>query len=104
MKNNITKKITTVLTATLLSIVSVTAMACPKGTTLTGGIGANHKGGSCVPINGKKQAAHLKQAEQKTITTATAKKQTSTNTTTSAQTKVNSIVPTEKNDKVTKTK
>lgn len=33
---------------------SGTAMACPKGTTLVGGTGPNHKGGKCVVVkNGK---------------------------------------------------
>ncbi len=48
------KKITTVLTASLFALFSATAMACPQGTTLTGGKGANHKGGKCVSITNVK--------------------------------------------------
>jgi hypothetical protein len=32
----------------LLSVVSVSALACPKGTHPTGGSGSHHKGGTCV--------------------------------------------------------
>ena len=31
-----------------LSLVSLTSLACPKGTTLVGGTGPCHKGGTCV--------------------------------------------------------
>ena len=31
-----------------LSLVSLTSLACPKGTTLVGGTGPHHKGGTCV--------------------------------------------------------
>ena len=95
MKNNATKKIATVLTATLFSVLSATAMACPKGTTLTGGTGPNHKGGSCVPVNVQKQTAPLKQVEQKATTTtkqqATNLKQTTTHTATTTQMKANTL-------------
>ena len=46
------KKIVSIALATTLALASVSAMACPKGTTLTGGVGKNHKGGSCVPKSG----------------------------------------------------
>lgn len=42
------KKIATILTAIILASASANAMACPKGTTLVGGTGPNHKGGKCV--------------------------------------------------------
>ena len=51
------KKITRLLSVGFISFISVTAMACPKGTTLTGGTGPNHKGGTCVPVNAQKQVA-----------------------------------------------
>ena len=50
------KKISTILTAGIFTILSATAFACPQGTTLTGGTGANHKGGTCVSIT--KDAKH----------------------------------------------
>jgi hypothetical protein len=31
-----------------LSLVSLTSFACPKGTSLVGGTGPHHKGGTCV--------------------------------------------------------
>ena len=31
-----------------LSLVSLNSLACPKGTSLTGGTGPHHKGGTCV--------------------------------------------------------
>ena len=49
------KKITTLVTAGLFTILSASAFACPKGTTLVGGTGPNHKGGSCVAANGAAQ-------------------------------------------------
>ena len=42
------KKISTFIAAGLLTTISATAFACPRGTTLSGGTGANHKGGKCV--------------------------------------------------------
>ncbi len=51
------KKITRLLSVGFISFISVTAMACPKGTTLTGGTGPNHKGGTCVPVNAQKLVA-----------------------------------------------
>ncbi len=50
------KKISKILTAGIFTMLSVTAFACPQGTTLTGGTGANHKGGTCVSI--AKDAKH----------------------------------------------
>ncbi|MNR85112.1 hypothetical protein D3C72_159330 [compost metagenome] len=42
------KKISTFITAGLFTTLSATAFACPQGTALSGGTGANHKGGKCV--------------------------------------------------------
>jgi hypothetical protein len=42
------KKLSTILTAGVLAMLSVSAFACPKGTQLQGGTGPNHKGGKCV--------------------------------------------------------
>ena len=44
------KKISTILTAAIFSLLSATAFACHQGTSLTGGTGANHKGGKCVAV------------------------------------------------------
>ena len=57
------KKITTLLTAGLLTVISASAIACPKGTTLVGGTGPNHKGGSCVAVNPAAQAAQKAKAD-----------------------------------------
>lgn len=56
-------KLTTFVLVTTLSIFSASAMACPKGTSLSGGIGMHHQGGKCVS-NGllKKQAQEAKKA------------------------------------------
>lgn len=43
------KKISTFIAAGLFTTLSATAFGCPQGTTLSGGTGANHKGGKCVP-------------------------------------------------------
>ncbi len=43
------KKIISVVFAVALGCASVSAMACPKGSTLTGGVGKHHKGGKCSP-------------------------------------------------------
>ena len=42
------KKISTFIAAGLFTTLSATAFACPQGTTLSGGTGANHKGGKCI--------------------------------------------------------
>lgn len=41
------KKTIAVILVSLLSIATVSAQACPKGTHPTGGTGSHHKGGSC---------------------------------------------------------
>lgn len=82
---NTMKKITTLLTAGLFSVLSASAFACPKGTTLTGGTGPNHKGGSCVAVNGVAQKA--KTSEVKAETTKMKDKTTTTNKTATAKSK-----------------
>ena len=52
------KKLSTIFTAAIFTMLSATAFACPKGMTMTGGTGPNHKGGTCVTIKeAKKHAA-----------------------------------------------
>ena len=58
----IMKKIATILTAGLFTVLSASAFACPKGTQLQGGTGPNHKGGKCVVV---KQATPTKAQEKK---------------------------------------
>ncbi len=57
------KKLTALVLVTVLSTFSVSAMACPKGTSLSGGVGMHHQGGKCIS-NGllKKQALEAKKA------------------------------------------
>ncbi|MFN3290199.1 MAG: hypothetical protein ACK410_07245 [Acinetobacter sp.] len=56
------KKISTFIAAGLFTMLSATAFACPQGTTLSGGTGANHKGGKCVAtINVAKHDPAMKQ-------------------------------------------
>lgn len=59
------KKIATILTAIILASASANAMACPKGTTLVGGTGPNHKGGKCVKKADAPKKAN-KKADKKT--------------------------------------
>jgi hypothetical protein len=61
------KKINTIFTAAIFSMLSMTAFACPKGTTMTGGTGPNHQGGKCVATAHatKHKANHEKKAEHK---------------------------------------
>lgn len=66
------KKLSTILTAGVLAMLSVSAFACPKGTQLQGGTGPNHKGGKCVAADGKatakKEVAKAKQDVKKDMT------------------------------------
>ena len=71
---NTMKKLTTILIASIFSMLSATTFACPKGTTLTGGTGPNHKGGTCVPID---QAKHVNTKTQNTATKTTLTKSNS---------------------------
>lgn len=61
------KKINTIFTAAIFSMLSATAFACPKGTTMTDGTGPNHQGGKCVATvhATKHQANHERKAEHK---------------------------------------
>ncbi len=45
------KKILTSAVALTFAVLSASAMACPKGTTLQGGTGPKHKGGKCVLVH-----------------------------------------------------
>ncbi|OTG66435.1 hypothetical protein [Acinetobacter silvestris] len=75
------KKITTVLTVALFSMLSATAFACPKGTTLVGGTGPNHKGGTCVVASGtNKAAANTKNTAMKAKNDTTKVKDQATHT------------------------
>ena len=59
-----------ILSALIISAVSVTVMACPKGTTLQGGTGPHHKGGKCVAKSDVKQQQTPKKdtsSQQKTV-------------------------------------
>lgn len=60
------KKLSTILTAGVLAMLSVSAFACPKGTQLQGGTGPNHKGGKCVAVHGKTAAQKVKKEATKT--------------------------------------
>ncbi|MCU4562282.1 hypothetical protein [Acinetobacter sp. WU_MDCI_Abxc222] len=60
------KKLSTILTAGVLAMLSVSAFACPKGTQLQGGTGPNHKGGKCVAVHGKTTAQKAKKEVTKT--------------------------------------
>lgn len=66
------KKLSTILTAGVLAMLSVSAFACPKGTQLQGGTGPNHKGGKCVAAHGKatakKEVVKAKQDVKKDMT------------------------------------
>lgn len=54
-------KMKTVIASGLLAMFSAATFACPAGTTLTGGTGANHKGGTCVSaLKAGKAAEHAK--------------------------------------------
>ncbi|MDC4711467.1 hypothetical protein NQ806_02905 [Acinetobacter baumannii] len=66
------KKLSTILTAGVLAMLSVSAFACPKGTQLQGGTGPNHKGGKCVAVHGKATAQKAKKDAVKTANTAKA--------------------------------
>jgi hypothetical protein len=60
------KKLSTILTAVIFTMLSATAFACPKGTTATGGTGPNHKGGTCVPAKMHAAKPHEKAKSQAT--------------------------------------
>ncbi|ENX43282.1 hypothetical protein F887_01454 [Acinetobacter sp. NIPH 2100] len=69
MQMTIMRKIATILTSGLFTVLSASAFACPKGTQLQGGTGPNHKGGKCV-------AAGVVKTKKETVkATNTAKKE-----------------------------
>ncbi len=71
MQMTIMRKIATILTAGLFTVLSASAFACPKGTQLQGGTGPNHKGGKCVAasvVKTKKAAAKTTQAAKHDMT------------------------------------
>ena len=76
IKMNIMKKITIYMAATVFTLLSASALACPKGTTLTGGTGPNHKGGKCVAVATVQKATKAPQA-----TAAAAQPKAATNNT-----------------------
>lgn len=59
--------------ALIFSMTSVTAFACPKGTHLVGGTGANHKGGKCVAGEDAKALADTKTSDAKAAVDTKAK-------------------------------
>ncbi len=65
------KKLSTIFTAVIFSMLSVSAFACPQGMTMTGGTGPNHKGGKCVTTAHmqKHKESHEKNAEHKMMNT-----------------------------------
>jgi hypothetical protein len=69
IKETIMKKLMTALLFAL-GLVSVSAMACPAGETLTGGTGAHHKGGTCVPKSGVAMPKATKAAKPAVNTSA----------------------------------
>ena len=66
------KKISTLVVAGLFTMLSATAFACPKGTSLSGGTGPNHKGGKCVAT--MNMAKHNSTKQDKTKTKQVAEK------------------------------
>lgn len=62
-------KAISIVMALVFGLASSTAFACPKGTHLTGGTGAHHKGGKCVAASEEKTAEKVPVAK-------TSKKQT----------------------------
>ena len=78
------KKISTLVVAGLFSMLSATAFACPKGTSLSGGTGPNHKGGKCVAT--MNMAKHNPTKQDKTKTKQVAEKSQKANHVTNADT------------------
>lgn len=59
------KKITLAVISTIALSLSANVFACPKGTTLQGGVGPKHKGGKCVPKIMKDQKVASKTQSKK---------------------------------------
>ena len=51
------KKLLSLVLVLAFGFATASAMACPKGETLTGGTGSHHKGGTCAPKVAKDAAA-----------------------------------------------
>lgn len=92
---NTMKKISVIILSSTLAFMSATAFACPKGTSLQGGTGPNHKGGKCVAVSGAKAKPTKAEAKKTTQTVKTTEVKTtkpekakaaSTTTTTSTTT------------------
>ncbi|WP_171478561.1 hypothetical protein [Acinetobacter ihumii] len=66
------KKISVIILSSSLALLSATAFACPKGTSLQGGTGPNHKGGKCVAVTGTQAKAAKKADTKKTTQTVKA--------------------------------
>lgn len=68
---NTMKKISAIILSSTLALMSATAFACPKGTSLQGGTGPNHKGGKCVAVAGAKAKPAKTEAKKTTQTVKT---------------------------------
>ncbi len=51
------KKLLSLVLVLAFGFATASAMACPKGETLTGGTGSHHKGGKCAPKVAKDTAS-----------------------------------------------
>ncbi|RKG35733.1 hypothetical protein D7V21_02345 [Acinetobacter guerrae] len=71
------KKISVIILSSTLALLSATAFACPKGTTLQGGTGPNHKGGKCVAASGAKTKPAKTEAKKTSQTVKTTEVKTS---------------------------
>lgn len=56
------KKLLSLVLVLAFGFATASAMACPKGETLTGGTGKHHKGGTCAPKVAKGAAPVAKEA------------------------------------------
>lgn len=65
------KKIGSLVTATLFTVLSASTFACPKGTTLQGGTGPHHKGGTCVAVKTAKTEKQVTQVKEKVTSKTT---------------------------------
>lgn len=92
------KKITTYITAGLFTVLSASAFACPKGTTLVGGTGPNHKGGKCVPASGAPAATKATTTATKAKADTTKSKEKATTATKAVAEKPNQVANKAKTD------
>ena len=49
MRRNSMKKLLSLILVLAFGFATASAMACPKGESMTGGTGKHHKGGTCAP-------------------------------------------------------